>query len=162
MLVIDEKYLLLSELQQWECLHNPEMPTSGNLKSEDSLFLALPRLSQWSAPPPPLIKYNSIQSLIGLGHYMKSYMRYRTITISVYDWNGEIIFVTDKIHAKMPQKPSFDWQKIRILEENGKNSKLKHRIAHNSILSGRFADPYRRRLLSYPGELARMIIILDN
>ena len=33
---------------------------------------------------------------------MKSYMRYRTITISVYDSNGEIIFVTDEIHVKMP------------------------------------------------------------
>ena len=79
-------------------------------------------------------------------------MRYRTITISVYDSNGEIIFVIDEIHVKMPQKPNFDWKKIRILGENGINSKLKHRKAHNSILSGRFGDPYGRRLLSYSGE----------
>ena len=143
-------------------VHNPEMATFGNLKSGDSFF-ALPPEYQWSTPPPPPPhKQNSIQSLIGLGHDMKSYMRYRTIGISVYDCNGEIIFVTDEIHAKMPQKPSFDWKKIRILGENGINSKLKHIKAHNSILSGRFADPYRRRLLSYPGELACMIITLDQ
>ena len=74
MLVIDEKYFLLSELQH----------------------------------PPPHHEHNSIQSLISLVHYMKSYMRYRTITISFYDCNGEIIFVTDEIRAKMPHKPNFD------------------------------------------------------
>ena len=35
-------------------------------------------------------------------------------------------------------------KKIRILGENGINSKLKHRNAHNSILSGRFGDLYMR------------------
>ena len=40
-------------------------------------------------------KHNSIHSLISLGRYMKSYMSYRTITISFYDCNGEIIFVTE-------------------------------------------------------------------
>ena len=144
-------------------VHNPDMPTSGNLKSGDSLFcIPPPPIYQWSTTPPPPHKHNSIQSLIGLGHYMKSYMRYRTITISVYDSNGEIIFVTDEIHVKMPQKPNYDWKKIRILGENGINSKLKHWKAHNSILSRRFADPYRKRLLSYPGELACMIITLFN
>ena len=33
----------------------------------------------------------------------------------------------------MPQKPNFDWKKIRILGENGMNSKLKHKKARNSI-----------------------------
>ena len=136
-------------------VHNPDMATSGNLKSGDSFFFLTP------LPPSPH-KHNSIQSLIGLGHYIKSYMRYRTTTISVYDCNGEIIFVTDEIHAKMPQKLNFGWKKSRILGENGINSNLKHRKAQNSILSGRFADPYRRRLLSYPGEVACMIITLDK
>ena len=59
----------------------------------------------------------------------------------------------------MPQKPSFESKKIRILGENEINSKLEHRKAHNSILSGRFGDLYVRetgRLLSYPGQLACM------
>ena len=55
-------------------------------------------------------------------------------------------------------------EKIRILGENGINSKLKHRNAHNSILSGRFGDLCRRpedgvisgRLLNNLGELAYM------
>ena len=93
---------------------------------------------------------------------MKSYMRYRTITISFYDCDGEIIFVSDEICVKIPQKPNFDSKKIQILGENGINSKLKYRKAHYSILSRRFADPYRRRLLSYPEELGCMIITLDN
>ena len=93
---------------------------------------------------------------------MKSYIRYRTIKISFYDCNGEIIFVSDEIRAKMPQKLNFESKEIRILEEKGVNSKLKHRKAHRSISSGRFGDPHRRRLLSYPGELACMTITLDN
>jgi len=39
-------------------------------------------------------------------------MRYRTITITIYDCNGEIIFVSDKIRAKMPQKPIFESKEI--------------------------------------------------
>ena len=103
-------------------VHNTEIPTSGNPKSGDSFYLRSPPPPpeyQWSTPPTHPLKHNLIQSLIGLGHYMKSYMGYGTITISVYDCNGEIIFVTDEIHAKMPQKPNFDWKKIRILGENG-------------------------------------------
>ena len=97
-------------------LHHPEMPNSGYIKSGDSFF-----------------KHNSIQSLIGLGLYMKSYMSNRTITVSFYDCNGEIIKL---IRAKMPQKANFESNEIQILGENGINSKLKHRKAHNSILSG--------------------------
>ena len=72
---------------------------------------------------------------------MKSNMRYRTITISFYDCNGEIIFVSDEIRAKTPKKPNFESKEIRILGGNWINSKLKHRNAHNSILSGKFGDP---------------------
>ena len=54
---------------------------------------------------------------------MKSYLRYKTITISVYDCNGEIIFVSDKLRAKMLQKPNFESKEIRILGENEINSK---------------------------------------
>ena len=109
-------------------------------------------------PSPLPHKHISIQPLIGLGHNMKSYMRYKTISISVYDCNGEIIFVSDKLRAKMLQKPNFESKEIRILGENEINSKLKHTKAHNSTLSGRFGDSYRWRVLSYPGELACMII----
>ena len=89
-------------------------------------------------------------------------MRYKTITIRVCDCNGEIIFVSGKLRAKMLQKPNFESKEIRILGENGINSKLKHRKAHNSILSRRFGDSYGRRVLSYPGDLACRIITLDN
>ena len=53
-----------------------------------------------------------------------------------------------KYVRKIPQKPNFQSKKIRIWEKmlgkNGINSKLKHRKAHNSILSVRFGDPYGR------------------
>ena len=31
--------------------------------------------------------------------------------IRFYDCNGKIIFVSDEICAKMPQKPKYEWQK---------------------------------------------------
>ena len=77
---------------------------------------------------------------------MKSYIMYGPSHC------GEIIFVNDEILAKMPQKPNFESRKIRSLGENGINSKLKQRKAYNSILSGRFGDPYGR-----PGGLACML-----
>ena len=52
--------------------------------------------------------------------------------------------MSDEINAKMPQKLNFESKKIRILGENGINSKLKYKKAHNSILSGRFGDLYGR------------------
>ena len=33
--------------------------------------------------------------------------------------NGEIIFVSDEIRAKMLQKPNYESKKIQILGENG-------------------------------------------
>ena len=48
---------------------------------------------------------------------------------------------------KYMQKYPRNWtlnQKIRILGENGINSKLEHRKAHNLSLSARFGDPYGR------------------
>ena len=68
----------------------------------------------------------------------------QTITNRSYDCNGKIIFVIDEICAKMPQKLNYESEKIQILGENGITSKLKHRKAHNWILSGRFGDLYRR------------------
>ena len=53
--------------------------------------------------------------------------------------------MSDEINAKMPQKLNFESKKIRILGENGINSKLKYKKAHNSILSGRFGELYGRR-----------------
>ena len=56
------------------------------------------------------------------------------------------------MRAKVPQKPNFESKKIRILGENGINSKLKHRkLAHKLILSWKFGDPYGR-----PGDCCRI------
>ena len=71
------------------------------------------------------------------------------------------MFFSDDIHAKMPQKPNFESTKIRILGENGINSKLKHRKAHNSILSGRFGDLHRSpgdcyHIREIPGQSGRV------
>ena len=45
---------------------------------------------------------------------------------------------------RLPQKMTYESRKYQISGEIGINSKLKHRKAHNSILSWRFGDPYRR------------------
>ena len=50
-----------------------------------------------------------------------------------------------------PRNRTLNKKKIRILGEYGINFKLKHRKAHNSILSGRFGDPYGR-----PGDCCRI------
>ena len=61
---------------------------------------------------------------------MKSYMRYRSSTMSFYYCNGEI-------RAKMPQKPNCESKEIRILGENEINSKLKHRKEEVVVISGK-------------------------
>ena len=78
-----------------------EMPTSGNLKSGDSLFGNTPLKFNDQITSH---KHKLIQALIlspgnGLGHYMKSYMKYRPSQFTFM-----VIFVSDEIHAKMPQK----------------------------------------------------------
>ena len=65
--------------------------------------------------------------------------------------NGEIVFVSDEILTKIPQKLNYESKKIRIWEENGINSKLKYGKAHNSILSGRYDYAYER-----PGDRCRV------
>ena len=82
---------------------------------------------------------------------MKSYMSYRPSQLAFTIVMAKLIFVSDEIRAKLPQKPNFEKKKIRILGEYGINFKLKHRKAHNSILSGRFGDPYGR-----PGDCCRI------
>ena len=57
--------------------------------------------------------------------------------MSFYGCNGEIIFVSDEIRAKMPQKPNFESKEIRILGENEVNSKLKHRKEEIVVVSRR-------------------------
>ena len=75
------------------------------------------RLSLFALPPPPS-NINDQPSpdpdpltlpISGncLGHYMKSYMRYRPS-----QFTSMIIFVSDEIGAKMPQKLNYESTKI--------------------------------------------------
>ena len=75
---------------------------------------------------------------------MKSYNRLSQLAFTIV--MAKLIFVSDEIRAKLPQKPNFESKKIRILGENGINFKLKHRKAHNSILSGRVCCRIRESL----------------
>ena len=65
-------------------------------------------------------------------------MSYRLSQLAFTIVMAKLIFVSDEIRAKLPQKPNFESKKIRILGQNGINFKLKHRKANNSILSRRF------------------------
>ena len=83
-----------------------EMPTPGNLKSGDSLFCISPAQS-----------LDKLRTLYNFLHEVQ------TIIIRFYDPEGEIIFVSDEVHAKGPQKPNYESEKIGIFEKNGKNPK---------------------------------------
>ena len=53
-----------------------EMPTSGDLKSGDSLFFTTPQNFNGNLPPPPPRQIDQAPNRNDLGHYMKFYMRY--------------------------------------------------------------------------------------
>ena len=141
-----ELWLLLQrDANLWEC------------RLKTALFALPSRIATTNLPNPNSNPINSIRSspwfitCEWLRTLHEVLYEVQTITIRFYDWNGEFIFVSGKIHAKMPQKPNYESKKIRIFGENGINFKLKHRKAHNSILSGRFGDPYGR-----PGDWCRI------
>ena len=110
------------------------MPTSGDLKSGDSLFFTTPTPQQIDRAP----------NGNGLRLYMKSYMKYILSKFTIIVLDAEIIFVNGYMCAKMHQKPYFE----------EKNSHFE------MILSGRFGDPYGRAgdrchiRKTPPGELA--------
>ena len=94
------------------------MPTSGNLKCGDSLFCITPpphplRISMTNHPLTLTLTLTLPISWNCLGHYMKSYMRYRPS-----QFTSMIIFVSNEIGAKMPQKLNYESTKIRILSKN--------------------------------------------
>ena len=80
-----------------------EMPTSGDLKSGDCLFFTIPPGISTTLPPPG--KIDPAPNENDLGHYMTSYMMYILSKFEIIILMLEIIFVHDKIHTKMPQKP---------------------------------------------------------
>ena len=86
-----------------------EMPTPGNLKSGDSLFCI--------TPPTPAQSLDKLRTLYNFLHDVQ------TVIIRFYDPEGEIIFVSDEVHAKGPQKPNYESETIGIFEKNGKNPK---------------------------------------
>ena len=83
------------------------------------------RLSLFALPPPPphpRISMTNLPLTLSLtlpisgnclGHHMKSYMRYRPS-----QFTSMMIFVSDEIDAKMPQKQNYESTKIRILSKN--------------------------------------------
>ena len=80
-----------------------EMPTSGDLKSEETLFWTTPpRMS--THPRPQMVSADKLwDGSLALG-IIWSLREVHTIKIRFLHCNGEIIFVSDKIRAKMSQK----------------------------------------------------------
>ena len=115
------------------------LPTSGDLKSGDSLFCTTP-------PPPPQPRMLTAPTphphahpphqQIALGHYITSYMNYMeskwTFIIVMTNWSLSLT----KHVQKCPK--TVQWiKKVQILWKNRLNFKLKRRNAQKSILSGR-------------------------
>ena len=72
----------------------PEMPTSGDLKSGDCLFLHYPPGIS-TTPPPKKKKIDPAPNGNDLGHYMASYMMYVLSKFEIIVLMLEIIFVND-------------------------------------------------------------------
>ena len=128
------------------------MPTSGDLKSGDSLFFTTPPPWNFNGFPPttnwPSPQWEWLRTLY------KSYLRYilskfAVIVFTCFD--DRIIFVSDWIRAKMPQKPYCECEKFKFRAKNGLDLKLRHRQAPKMISSGRYRDPYGRA-----GDLCRI------
>ena len=96
--------------------------------------------------PRPRDKHNLIQSLVGLEHYMKSYLRYRPTQLAFTMVIANLSLSVMKYVRKYPRNRTLNQIKFefwgKMLGENKINSKLKCRKAHNSILSGRLGDQY--------------------
>ena len=94
---VELRTLYIQELPYMNTFCESYPPTSGDLKSGDSLFCTTPpphpRMSIAATPPfppPPL------RQQIALGHYMKSYMTYKGSKCAFMDHcNDELIFVID-------------------------------------------------------------------
>ena len=105
-----------------------EMPTSGDL----TLSFSLPPEIQWTLPPsPPPIN-------MGMGHYMKSYMKYILSKFTIIVLMPEIIFVNDIEGAKNAPETILRIKKFKFWAKNGLNLKLRNRKAQKMILSGRY------------------------
>ena len=97
------------------------------------------RLSLLHHPPAPLPQSpDKLRTLYEFLHEVQ------TIIIRFSDREGEIIFVSDEIRAKRPQKQNDESKKIGILRKNGKNQK-----AHKSILSGRVGKYVLKQSVKY-------------
>ena len=92
---------------------NAEMPTSGNLKSGDSFFCISPPKINDQPLPLPHHKHNSIQSLIGSGHYMKSCMSYRPSQLAF------MILSVMKYVRKYPRNRTLNDRKFEFWEKMG-------------------------------------------
>ena len=77
-----------------------------------------------------------------------------------------MIFVSDDIPAKIPQKLNYESKKIQILGENGINFKLKHRKLITRFFNGDLVtrSGVTRRSVLYPEELAstQLIALLSD
>ena len=70
-----------------------EMPTSGDLKSGDSLLFTPPLTTARISTPPPPQQIDPAPNGNDLGHYMKSYMKYILSKVTIIILMPEIIFV---------------------------------------------------------------------
>ena len=88
--------MLVKQIFHWQTAgrSTAEMPTSGDLKSEDSLLFTPP-------PPPPPLEFQPsppqeidlVPNGNDLGHYMKFYMKYILSKVTIIILMPEIIFV---------------------------------------------------------------------
>ena len=108
--------------------YTAEMPTSGDLKSGDSLFHY------------PHQKIDPAPNRDGLGHNMKSCMNYILSKFVIIVLKPKLSLSVTKYVQKFPRNCTMNEKKFEFRGKNGLNLKLKHRKAQKMIL--------------YPGDLA--------
>ena len=135
-----------------------------------SFALPSPNYQQPSPPPTPDSDY--LRSTIWSSRQFITRKWFRTLYIMIFKrgmdhhylllwlWS-DMIFVSDDIPAKIPQKLNYESKKIQILGENGINSKLKHRKLITRFLNGDLVTRtgVTRRSVLYPEELASTQLI---
>ena len=135
------------------------MPTSGDLKSGDSLFFTTPPPEiQWtpsSAPP----FHNPDKCGNHLGHYIKSYMKYilSKFAIDVFIWCQKSSLSVTKQEQKCPRNRTTN-KKNSSFELKWAKSQTKAQKSSKDDFIREIWWPVREtgRLVSYPGDSGRV------
>ena len=119
-----------------------EMPTSGELKSGDSLFFIKPPNNP-TPPPPTLRKFRTLYEVL---HEVD------TIKICDHRFDARNNHCWWLNRCKMPQKLYYEQEKFKFWAKNWPNFKRQKSSKYNFIQEIKWPVQETGRLVSYPGD----------